>query len=81
LPFEAKFVFAYDRTKGSGNPWKKWHPYDFDLSETAFDPKKVKGLEVVSRDGQTIVLKIKDLKFNLTLVGFSKNQRLLIKQL
>jgi len=81
LPLEAKFVFAYDRTKGSGNPWKKWHPYDFDLNEATFDPKKIKGLEIKSRDGQTIILKIKDKKFNLKISGFSKNQRLLIKLL
>ena len=80
LPFDAKFVFAYDRTKGTGNPWKKWHPYDFDLSEALFNPKKAKGLKIISREGQTIHLKIQEKKFIFELKGFSKIQRLLIKQ-
>jgi hypothetical protein len=80
-PMELNFRFAYDRLHGTGNPWGKWHPFDFDLSNPEFEPKKLKHAQVTNRDGQEVSLKILSPEFCVTLEGFSKEQPLLINEI
>ena len=77
-PLELKFRFAYDRLDGTGNPWNRWHPFDFDISADEFAPKTLKNAQVISRDGQYLTVKLLSAGFRVAVGGFSKEQPLLI---
>jgi len=77
-PYIVTFTFAYDRIKGSGNPWNMWHPFDFDLADKAFVPVRILSANI-SRNGQILDVELLSSKFNVSIGGFSKVQRLLVK--
>jgi hypothetical protein len=78
-PLTLSFTFAYDRVRGTGNPWNKWHPYDFDLADTKFAPTCCKAAVVLRQDGQKLSIKLTGPKFDVRIRSFSKQQRLLVK--
>ena len=78
-PIDVTFRFAYNRLDGLGNPWTRWHFFDFDLSETKFAPTLLKNVKVTRRDGQEMTAKILNKKFKIVIPGFSKDQQLLIQ--
>jgi hypothetical protein len=78
-PLTLNFTFAYDRVRGSGNPWNKWHPYDFNLADVKFAPSCCKAVVVLRQDGQKLSIRLTSAKFDLRIRGFSKQQRLLVK--
>jgi hypothetical protein len=78
-PAILKFEFAYDQLEGTGNPWKVWHPFDFELQTPDFEFKE-SGLKVISKEGNIIKVKIEKSKFSLNISGFSKNSRLLSRE-
>lgn len=77
---EATVRFAYARVAGEGDPFANYHPFDFDLADTSqIHVSSSKGLTVIGRDQNRLSLKIDDPSFDLTIVGFSPNQRLVCK--
>lgn len=80
FPFEAEFHFAYDRLLGSGDPFKKYIVWDFDLSDSKHTPER-KEVTVLEQIENVLKVKIHSKKFKLVIPGFSDDYPLRFKRL
>lgn len=77
---EAIIRFAYARVAGEGDPFSRYHPFDFDLADEATIKIPVlKGITVIDREQNRLSLQIDDPDFEIVITGFSGNQRLVCK--
>ena len=67
------FALAYKTLEGTGDSFKEYHRFDFDLSDNKQHKLTGKYCSVVSADLNQIELNVDDPNFNLTVTGFSEH--------
>jgi hypothetical protein len=79
LPFKVRIRVCYDT--GSGDPFRKFSPLDFDLRKNDSLPIKatVKSLKVIERGANLIEMEVTDPDFKFSITGFDPNRDLLLK--
>jgi hypothetical protein len=68
---------AYDLP--SGNPMKKWSPFDFQFGKSPQLKFSGKGVRVVPQAGNVLVLKVEDERFLFAADGFDEHRDLLVR--
>jgi hypothetical protein len=77
-PLTITMKFAYDRLDGLGNPWLRYHIYDFDLGDTsAFNVPILQNATVVQRQRNEIEIEVLSDEFLIEITGFSTSIPLL----
>lgn len=78
LPQILDISAAYDVRRG--NPFKKYDPADFKMEDSSIrlDPPP-RGLAVLSRSGNRLVVEVRDQDFLLTVVGFDTDRDLCVE--
>ena len=77
-PIELEVEFAYDQLAGTGNPWRSYHPYDFNVAnETTFKVGTAINVAIQTRDRNLLALKVESPDFEFELEGFSTEVPLL----
>ena len=71
FPIKVQVIMAYDRIEGTGNVWRKYHPFDFNLSDDSFAPIHSNNITVHSRKLNKLDLTIESSDFEIELSGFS----------
>ncbi|MBL7086717.1 MAG: hypothetical protein ISS28_06435 [Candidatus Cloacimonetes bacterium] len=74
--YQIKIVVAYDVP--SGNPFKQYHPFDFNLSAKEFKIKK-KGCKVLLIENNIYIIEIKKNQFEFSVNGFDPNRDIIVK--
>jgi hypothetical protein len=72
-PEVISFSLAYKTLEGTGDSFKGYHRFDFDLSDKKQHKFTEKDCSVVSSDLNQIELSVADPNFNLTVTGFSEH--------
>lgn len=67
------FSLAYKTLEGTGDSFKEYHRFDFDLSDKKQHKFTEKDCSIVSSDLNQIELSVADPNFNLTVTGFSEH--------
>ncbi len=79
-PIEVAIEFAYDQLAGTGNPWRSYHPYDFNIAdETAFPIGTSINIAVQSRERNLLMLKVESPEFEFEIEGYSRQVPLLTR--
>jgi hypothetical protein len=77
-PIELEVEFAYDQLAGTGNPWRSYHPYDFNVAnETKFKVPAAINVAIQTREQNLLALKVESPDFEFELTGFSDQVPLL----
>jgi hypothetical protein len=75
FPVTGKMTLAYARMTGDGDPFSKYHHYDFDLASSGITVK-VKNMNITSKELNVIEFEITGPDFEMNIFGFSESQRL-----
>ena len=71
LPMKVDFEFAYNVFGEQGNPFKKYHLYDFDLKDRFFKIKE-KDCKVLMRDENQLQLEVSSTSYQIEIDGFDE---------
>lgn len=77
IPFDLRIQTGYASTMGDGI--SKYHPMDYDLSNTDIFHVTTKGAEVNQKEKNTIVAEVSDQKFSIEVIGFDNNRDLEVR--
>ena len=72
-PEVISFALAYKTLEGTGDSFREYHHFDFDLSDSKQHPFEVKKCSVVSADLNQVELNVEDPDFTLRVPGFSEH--------
>lgn len=72
---EIRVIFAYDQIEGEGNPFKNYHPFDFDLSQSSMTIT-ANGATILRQEENVLVFKIDTSLFDVSVTGFDVEMRL-----
>jgi hypothetical protein len=73
LPLRATIKAAYDIRRG--NPFTKYEPYDFDLTELQVNST---GCQILSKQGDEMRIEVTSREFNLNVTGFDTKRDLVV---
>ena len=77
LPLTGSLEIAYDRLDGEGDPFKHWHPFDFDFLANKNQFKiKTSGVKIKKREENIITFTVTECDFNVEVSGFNRDQYL-----
>jgi hypothetical protein len=68
-PIRVNISLAYQRI--TGNPLRKYHPFDFNLSDNKFLPSVCSNIKVIKADLNKIILEVESPTFELKFEGFN----------
>lgn len=75
-PAELRIRVAYETI--SGNPYSQWHPADFEFETMKKSAISLKGCEVLSMDGNRLLVSVSDRNFEMSINGFDVNRDLVV---
>ena len=73
LPLRATLEFAYEAV--GSDPFDEYDPHDFDLNDAVTFPITTKGIKLVSRTNNRLVIDVVNPDFSLKISGFSQYYR------
>lgn len=76
-PFAIQVRAAYEVVRG--DPFKEYDPLDFNFVEETDCSLELKGLSILSRTPNSLVLKVEDPQFELKALGFDARRDLIVK--
>lgn len=79
LPVKGTAKVAYENIKAAGDAFKHYHPFDFDLADSAKYMRSAIGAAILSAEENIIEFEIQNQKFELSVCGFNEIKRVITK--